>query len=263
MGTKKSRKRKFYKVSDYAPTKVHIINMGSSDFYFLKSELKDHNSRIFNVVFEEENIEIAEFGLDGENDVCLEDGAMVEKFNQQIKDGQTGIYILLTDYRTKTNYGGSLNEQQSLFYLSLYGTKKIIAEANISVINFLLIAIYRDVLRYVCKKRIWNDEFRNCIFDTSKNEKIKLLSKSCGKPKICDDCKEEITKTLDDDSFYGYYKYIEKKLKKLRKARFYRLQDFIHDHPGSALVVAIATPIVASVIGAFVYDLLRHLILCR
>jgi hypothetical protein len=49
----------------------------------------------------------------------------------------------------EVNYGGCLSNdnKEGFFYLIFFETKDIIVEANISLVNFLLIAIYRRCIK--------------------------------------------------------------------------------------------------------------------
>jgi len=243
-------------------TKVHIVNMGSSHFYILQNKLIKYKSNIIEIIFEKEYIDSDVFMLEDENKI-INHNDILEHFNNLNIDNKTDIYILLTDYNTEANYGGCLtnDNKERIFYLSFSKTKDIIVEANISLVNFLLIAIYRDVFRYLCKYAIRHDESELCIFDTSKNEKIKLLSLSCNKPSICKNCKEIIMQKLNSNNLpVEYYNYLEKEIKKLKKELYYRILDLINENSKLTLIIVIFGPIILSILASVFYDIIKCLI---
>lgn len=107
----------------------------------------------------------------------------------KLKSQSANIYLFVTDYKVKNgNYGGSCDNKQTYFYLSLYGITNYLRSENIRLANFVQIAIYRDVLRYLCGKRIAHNKTKKCIFDTHSKERFPLITESCVKPSLCREC---------------------------------------------------------------------------
>lgn len=131
-------------------------------------------------------------------------------------------------------------------------------DENIRLWNFVKIAIYRDILRYLCGKRIAHDEVKNCIFDTNSEERLPLITETCAKPIICPTCRDEIKEALEKKKkTTEWLTKIEKELCKLKKGLYYRIKDCINNNPwasiGIAILVVIVLPIVTSVIASIIY----------
>lgn len=181
---------------------------------------------------------------------------------RKLKSQSADIYLFITDYKVlkenhiksrnkkkhlkstiKTeqgNYGGSCDNTETYFYLSLYGITDYLRDENIRLSNFVQIAIYRDVLRHLCEKRIAHDKTKNCIFDTNSAERLSLISESCAKPKICHTCRKEIEETFIKKGIpIGYLTKTEKALHRLKKDFYYRVKDYINKYPLVSAIIAI------------------------
>lgn len=180
------------------------------------------------------------------------------KLNSQSAD----IYLFITDYKVLNgNYGGSCDDKQTYFYLSLYGITDYLRNENIRLSNFVQIAIYRDVLRYLCGKRIAHDKTKKCIFDTNSAERAPFIAKSCVKPKICRECKDKIKDIFNENEIpIEYLMKTEKALRKLKKGLYYRIKDYINNYPFLSVIITIGSiiilPIVINLLSSYIYDYL-------
>ena len=182
---------------------------------------------------------------------------------RKLKSQLANIYLFVTDYKVKNgNYGGSCDGNQTYFYLSLYGITDYLRSENIRLANFVQIAIYRDVLRYLCGKRIAHNKTKKCIFDTHSKERLPLITESCAKPKICRKCRNEIEDALEESGKpTEYLTETEKALRRLKKGLYYRIKDHINNHPWRALLITIGFTIITGVAASFICDLIKWVVL--
>lgn len=254
---------------------VRIVNMRSASFTQIREglERRKHNFLKLSFCDEEEKVHIspkAEWTTKSlmsayhklepqaaklcQSHIICPIYSAYRKLNSQSSD----IYLFITDYKvTKGNYGGCCDDKETYFYLSFYGIIDYLRDENIRLSNFVQIAIYRDVLRHLCERRIVHNKTKKCIFDTNSKERLPLITESCAKPKICHKCKEEIKDALEkNEKPIEYLKETERALRKLKKDLYYRIKDWINNHPWKALLITIFFPIVISLISSFVYDCL-------
>lgn len=141
--------------------------------------------------------------------------------------------------------------------MSLYGITDYLRDENIRLSNFVQIAIYRDVLRHLCRERIAHDRVKWCIFDTNSEERLPLITESCAKPAICRECRDKIEKLLKENGKpIAYLTETEEALRKLKKGFYYWVKDSINNHPWRALLITIAFPILTSLVSSRIYDCL-------
>ena len=105
-------------------------------------------------------------------------------------------------------------------------------------------------------QKFTHDETRGCLFDMN-GIKTDIVA-SCHRPIICDECEENLkrdkvsTDTIDT---------AKKEILKIRKDLYYRLADFLRNHPLWAITIsslfAILLGTTSSVLASFVYDKIR------
>lgn len=240
-------------------TKIHvlIVNMRSASFAKIVQKLKKRKSKIFDLSFcdEEEKVSLPENEMWTIDNLISTYKNLETKLAKNETNQQPDIYLFITDYKADKNYGGS-DKEQKYFYLSFYGVADYLKGENIRLVNFVQIAIYRDVLRHLCGKRIAHDKVKWCIFDTNSEERLPLITKSCAIPAICCECRKEIEDALKENKKpIEYLTETEKALGKFKKDIYYRIKDFINNYPWCALLITTFFSITTSLLASIAYDI--------
>lgn len=241
-------------------TKIHvrIVNMRSASFEKIVKKLKKRKSKIFDLSFcnEEEKVSLPEDSIWTIKDLINTYNNLDAELTKNEMNQQPDIYLFITDYKVKEgNFGGCCDDTETYFYLSFYEVENYLKGGNIELVNFVQIAIYRDVLRHLCGKRIAHDKVKWCIFDTNSEERLPLITESCTNPAICCECRKEIEDALDKNKKpIAYLTEIDKALRKLKKGFYYRLKDLINNHPWWVLLITTVFSIVTSLIASIIYD---------
>lgn len=240
-------------------TKIHvrIVNMRSANFEKIVEKLKKRKSKIFDLSFynEEEEVSLPEKSIWTIENLITAYNDLEKELPKNETNQQPNIYLFITDYKADKNYGGS-DDGQKYFYLSFYGIADYLKGENIRLVNFVQIAIYRDVLRHLCGKRIAHDKVKWCIFDTNSEERLPLITESCTNPAICCGCRKDIEDALKENNKpMEYLTETEKELSKLKKDLYYRIKDCINNHPWWALTITAGFSIATDIL----YDLLKML----
>jgi hypothetical protein len=148
---------------------------------------------------------------------------------------------------------------------SFHEIKDVLAFNNVPLENVIYRLLYAYTLAY---RRYGNripgateyteyahDETRGCLFDM--NPLKADVIHSCHEPIICSDCVNRLRKQKVSEETI---KAAQTEIRKIRKVLFYRIADFIKQHPLWSLVIsvlsAIALSSVGSAIGAYVYDVI-------
>ena len=100
-----------------------------------------------------------------------------------------------------------------------------------------------------------HDETRDCLFDMNAS-KLDVIH-SCHRPRICDFCVGELRKAQVSNEVIQE---AQREIKGIAKPLFYRIGDFIKQHPiwsaAISVFVALVIGILGSVIGTYIYAFL-------
>jgi hypothetical protein len=149
---------------------------------------------------------------------------------------------------------------------SFHEIKEILRFSNIALENVIYRLIYAYTLLY---KRSGNripeatehtnfthDEVRGCLFDMN-GIKTNILY-SCHNPIICSYCVEQLRKDHVSNETIAQCQH---EIRRIRKAMFYRITDFIKKHPLWSLAISGVTAIIlgaaGSVLGSYVFEAMR------
>lgn len=149
-------------------------------------------------------------------------------FDQYIIEDNTVVIALINGYIKGFDYGGCLNDDEliryrvvnkhkqyiskeeigdrhykkfekrnSIYFLSIDAWQRISDKSNFNILNYVLSAIYRDVLRYMCQKRIaFSKGDKRCIFTTSTFDRIEDCIYSVQFPTISRKARCELRKYI-------------------------------------------------------------------
>lgn len=142
--------------------------------------------------------------------------------------------------------------------LSLYEMNEILDREHYSVETFILRCIYALVLTYIeCGRtldmakalRLHHDEPRGCLYDF--NQDKTQIVRSLHLPKLCAHCVARLGNSQIDRSFVPT---LERELKRIRRARYYRIVDWARRHPISALLLTTAWALLLNIVASIAYD---------
>ena len=162
----------------------------------------------------------------------------------------------IDDDINKTNFCYPISENVAL--ICVYDMMKFLKGHNLSVYGYLLAMIYKFVVLKQIKcdfrKIIYfnNHTKKNCLFAKcdNKDDIIPILNRA----DICDPCRVELDKNQKPT---GFYSTIGKKFKRIKKATFYSIKDWIESHPIISLVILGLATIFLNLLSNFIFEILR------
>jgi hypothetical protein len=144
--------------------------------------------------------------------------------------------------------------------LSLYETREILKENNLSLENFIIQNSYLSAVVYKENRNkipesaysLAHHEIRGCLFDMNANKEDIVYS--LAHPNLCPQCsirlmEKQIPKNFIED--------IKKELKRIRKSRFYRINDFIRAHPWWSISITAVSGIIINIVANIIYDFFK------
>ena len=229
-------------------------------FELESAKLKEWDSSVFEIADDIESYSLTcdSDGLEWEfTDEALED-VLPKKFNGD-------FLIAIVNVPIELNwYARCLSENRVVF--SFHEINEILRFSNIPLKNVICRLLYAYTLLY---KRSGNripeaaentnfthDETRGCLFDMNGIKTDVVYS--CHNPVICPDCVERLRREKVSDETIAQ---CQSEIRRIRKALFYRITDFIKQHPLWSLAISAATAIIlgalGSVLGSYVYEAIK------
>ena len=150
--------------------------------------------------------------------------------------------------------------QKNVGVLSLFQTAEILKAANLTIEHFILRNIYEVCTVWLEQNHsipnsiyaIAHDSVSGCLFDM--NAYKTDIVYSMNPPKLCPQCRARVQSRQVPADFL---KHIDHELRKIRKARFYRIADWIKSHPITSLIIAIAGSLLSNIAANLLYDLVK------
>lgn len=241
-------------------TKITVATVGHMPADFNRQKIKEWGSSVFEIVdgIESYSLTCDSDGHDWEfTDVALEN-VLPKNFNGELLIAIVNVPIELNWYSRR------LSENRVVF--SFHEIKEILRFSNIPLENVIYRLLYAYTLLY---KRSGNripinaentnfthDETRGCLFDMNGIKTDVVYS--CHNPVICPDCVERLRREKVSDETIAK---CQSEIRRIRKALFYRITDFIKQHPLWSLAISAATAIIlgalGSVLGSYVYEAIK------
>jgi hypothetical protein len=238
-------------------TRITLATVGHMPADFNRQKIAEWDSSVFEVVDEIESYSLT-CDSDGPGweftDEALE-RVLPNKFNGEFLIGIVNVPI-------ESNwYSRRLSANRVVF--SFHEIKEILRFSNIPLENVIYRLLYAYTLLY---KRSDNripqtaehtnfthDETRGCLFDMNGIKTDVVYS--CHNPIICSDCVTRLQREKVSDETISQ---CQGEIRRIRKALFYRITDFIKRHPLWSLAISGATAIIlgamGSVLGSYVYE---------
>lgn len=143
--------------------------------------------------------------------------------------------------------------------ITLHEVKDILKDSNIPIENVVLRLLYTYALLFrQFGDRVpelgegvdgFHEETRGCLFDFTAHKND--LPASCDKPQICDACQERLrTGSVSNDAIED----TNREIRKINKAIYYRILDFVKKHPVLAIVISSAYAVFLNIIASAIYN---------
>jgi len=144
--------------------------------------------------------------------------------------------------------------------LSLYEMADIIHLYNFTIENFILRNLYELVVLYVANDQLipeeassWtHDETRGCLFDMNASKSDIVFSMH--KPKLCHNCRNRI---LSKQISSGFIPALDKELLKIQKKLYFRISEWVKNHPIYALMMTAGFGIFLNIISSMFVEHLK------
>lgn len=241
-------------------TRITVATVGHMPGDFDRQKIKEWDSSVFEIADEIESYSLTcdSDGLEWEyTDDALE-VVLPKKFSGDFLIAIVNVPIELNWYSRR------LSENRVVF--SFHEIKEILRFSNIPLGNVICRLLYAYTLLY---KRSGNripenaentnfthDETRGCLFDMNGIKTDVVYS--CHNPVICPDCVERLRREKVTDETIAK---CQSEIRQIRKALFYRIADFIKQHPLWSLAISAATAIIlgalGSMLGSYVYEAIK------
>lgn len=237
--------------------KIEIIKLGETKHNTVINKLATYQkkSKLFEITeIKKVNLPDSDSFSWGYSDRTLLPLLLKTKTNADIQLG-------VIDYPIEGNYFGR-ELTDSIGVISFYQTDMIFNDANLDLLNFLLLTIYQAVVLYSCNKsikdgedRLYHDESRKCLFDMCGLKENIVLSASG--PTICYACEAKMRQSTLNEKFITQLK---KELKTIKKPMYYRIIDWIKKHPILSLIITAISSVIINVVSSFIFDLILNVV---
>lgn len=229
--------------------KIKIIKLGKQKHEELFYRLEKYQSELFSVDIFEKSRPNCDYEW-GYTFKTLE-RLLTEGYDSSTYD----MCIGFTDTIIEQNYYGKRLKGNNIYIISFYQVADLLKEENIDVFNFMLATIYRYVTRYNLNgKYLTHDETKGCLFDMC-GDKTDIIYLTTA-PFICEEC---MVKLKTCGVHMKYIQILEKEIKHIHKAHYYKIVDFIRAYPYLSLGIGIITTIIINIVSNFMFEYIKNL----
>lgn len=144
----------------------------------------------------------------------------------------------------------------SRIVISLYHISKILEQHDIPVENFVLRELYEFVVTfrkfgYVpdVSVHIKHDETRRCLFDMTPDQEDIIYS--VDRPVLCEACITDLKKARVSTHLIAQ---VNKELKKIRKATYYTIADFVKKHPIISIAISLTVAFLINLLSSIIFE---------
>jgi len=236
-------------------TKITVATIGHMPVNFDKTKITNWKSSVFSITGE-----IESYSLNKNSDgVGWEfTDSSLEEVLPEIFSGN--FLVAIVNVPLELNwYTRRLRNNRLVF--TFHEIKEILGYSNIPLENIIYRLLYAYTLLY---KRSGNripmaeehtnfahDETRGCLFDMN-GIKADIVY-SCHNPIICSNCVEKLKQEKVSNEVISN---VKNDIAKIKKPLFYRIAEFVKNHPIWSLLVSAITAIVLGAIGSFIASLI-------
>lgn len=147
--------------------------------------------------------------------------------------------------------------------LSLFEMAEIVRSSDFTVENYILRNIYELAVLYAANGALipadsysWaHDDVRGCLFDMNANKSDIVFS--LHQPKLCNAC---TAKVLTKQVGLDFLPTLSDELKKIKKALYFRMSEWVRAHPILALIVAALSAVSLNLIASIIFEKAKRLL---
>ena len=171
-------------------------------------------------------------------------------------DADANFTLALINARLENNYYmRRLGDKVAV--LSLFEMAEIVRFSDFTIENYILRNIYELAVLYAANGSIippdalsWtHDDVRGCLFDMNASKPDIVFSMH--KPTLCDGCR---TRVLSKQVNCGFLPTLDKELSRIKKARFFRMSEWVKTHPLSALAITASSAVILNLIASVIFE---------
>jgi hypothetical protein len=148
----------------------------------------------------------------------------------------------------------------NLAVISLFEMADILKGNHFKPETFVLRNIYVLIALYFGNNRTipisfltWaHDDVRGCLFDMNANKQDIVFSMH--RPTLCHDCRNRMLNAQIDP---GVLPALDQELRRLTKDLFFRINDWVQEHPLWSLAIAAAAALALNVLANVLYDVVK------
>jgi hypothetical protein len=141
--------------------------------------------------------------------------------------------------------------------LSLFEMAEIIRASHLRLEHFILRNVYELITMFAESNgkldprslTLAHDEIRGCLYDMNSNKSDIVFSMN--PPSLCVRCR---TRILDKQVDSGLLPSLDSELKRIRKDLFFRISDWVKEHPVATLWITLSTGLVVNILASLIYD---------
>lgn len=147
--------------------------------------------------------------------------------------------------------------------LSLYEMAEIVRFSDFTIENFILRNIYELAVLYAANSALipadgytWaHDDVRGCLFDMNASKPDIVFS--LDQPTLCNACTTRVSSRQISPDFLPT---LTKELKRIRKARYFRMSEWVKGHPLWAMVLAGCSAVTLNIAASILFEKLKHFV---
>lgn len=242
-------------------TKITVTTIGHIPANFNRQKIMKWKSSLFEVIDEIENYSLN----------CGSDGYSWEytdsKIEKVLPNNFSGDFLVaIVNVPIELNWF-LRSFPNNRIIISFHEIKEILQSSNIPLENIIYRLLYACTLVYKCSENsipkidrlpdFTHDDTRGCLFDM---DGIKTdIVYSCHNPIICQDC---VVRLHNAKVSREVVKKCQNEIRRIQKKIFYRITDFIKEHPLWSLTISAITAIIlgaiGSIIGSYIFEAIRN-----
>lgn len=149
---------------------------------------------------------------------------------------------------------------ENICVISLFQMAEIVRDANFTIEQYILRNIYELVVIYQSNNALiptdydtWaHDDIRACLFDMNMDKNDIVFS--LHKPQLCTQCTARSQRYQLPN---GFIETLKNELKKIQKPIYYRISDWVRDHPIWALVFSSFFAIFLNLSASYIFEFIK------
>ncbi|MEW6562495.1 MAG: hypothetical protein AB1400_04605 [Pseudomonadota bacterium] len=235
---------------DMLPVKISLLKLGNLKYPVYLSQIERWKSDLISISSIKEIAVLP--NAEGENWEYTD-----KQLSTLISHNNDGdITVAITNVPLENNFF-LRRLSNNVCVLSLYEIAEILNFSGLSTEKFIIKVLYEIITVYLENQQkipvsaytIAHDETRGCIFDMCASKYDIIHSSS--NPTICSSCKTRLSSKQMEKHFISK---LENELQRIKRPLFYKISDFIKQHPVWSLVITALSGLVLNIFANVIYD---------